>query len=185
MLKACGIDPRWDDELTTVMESEMNLSDKIKNFRADRPDEWTMDEFYLGAVALERKISRMENELKMDDDQNFELTLLQYSQGLKNDRVCVGVLEKHDDGGVFVVPTVNWNNLPIGSEFYLSDECGKFSLTESMYEAAWSAFGATSMEDLHKKLSVHDIRRLFKMFADAVSDNLVSQSAQQTQGDKM
>lgn len=42
-------------------------------------------------------------------------------------------------------------------------------ITDEMYDAAWSAFGATSMEDLHKKLSIHDARRLFKMFVDAIN----------------
>lgn len=34
------------------------------------------------------------------------------------------------------------------------------------FDAAWSAFGATSFEDLHQKLSIHDIKRLFAMFAE-------------------
>ncbi len=36
--------------------------------------------------------------------------------------------------------------------------------TGKMHDAAWSMFGATSLEDLHKKLSMHDMRRLFKIF---------------------
>ena len=31
----------------------MKLSEKISNYRADRPDEWTMDEFHRHALKLE------------------------------------------------------------------------------------------------------------------------------------
>jgi len=40
----------------------MKLSNKLKNCRADRPDEWAMDEFIRGAEALESEIKKIKIE---------------------------------------------------------------------------------------------------------------------------
>lgn len=36
--------------------------------------------------------------------------------------------------------------------------------TGEMWDAVWSAFGATGFEDMHKRLSISDIQRLYAMF---------------------
>ena len=38
------------------MTDELKLSEHIKQWRADRPDEWKMDEFIREAAALEKKL---------------------------------------------------------------------------------------------------------------------------------
>lgn len=85
-------------------------------------------------------------------------------------------LDSSEDGvSVFVSAMKGLHERALSAEAKLeAAEASKyeFEITSEMYDAAWSAFGATPMEDLHKKLSIHDVRRLFKMFVDAINSKI-------------
>lgn len=49
------------------------LGKKIQYWRAERPDEWTMDEFIRDADALEAKVKELENELNRSKERINEL----------------------------------------------------------------------------------------------------------------
>ena len=52
---------------------EMELSEKLKCWRAERPDEWTMGEFIRDSTALELEIERLEKEvLRLTEEYNRE-----------------------------------------------------------------------------------------------------------------
>lgn len=47
------------------MKTTMKLSEKLQNYRSDRPDEWTMDEFIRDAKELEKQVNK-EQKLPVD-----------------------------------------------------------------------------------------------------------------------
>tara|TARA_R110002060_G_scaffold18120_9_gene25009 strand:+ start:479 stop:754 length:276 start_codon:yes stop_codon:yes gene_type:complete len=50
--------------MTTIRcEIKSELGRKLQNYRADRPDEWTMDEFTKCAEAMQDRILELENAL--------------------------------------------------------------------------------------------------------------------------
>jgi hypothetical protein len=62
----------FDEQLVEINFSFgdcMRLSEDIKKWRAERPDEWTMDRFYLEALRLEA----VEEKLKADNNARDEI----------------------------------------------------------------------------------------------------------------
>lgn len=51
------------------MRKEILLSDKLKNWRIDRPDEWTMDIFIRDAVVLEGLVADYLTEIRNLQDE--------------------------------------------------------------------------------------------------------------------
>ena len=56
------------------MNKEKTLSDKLKDWRAERPDEWKMDEFIRDAIRLEGLVTGHLTELRnlQDDIDNIK-----------------------------------------------------------------------------------------------------------------
>lgn len=67
----------------------MQLSEKIKSFRADRPDEWTMDSFIEEATKIEKEnaalrehISRISDAQKDNDWQLMGVSIREAAEDL-------------------------------------------------------------------------------------------------------
>jgi len=45
----------------------MKLSEELEKWRADRPDEWKMDEFIRNADALEKQLAELQDKLRWRD----------------------------------------------------------------------------------------------------------------------
>ena len=75
----------------------MKLSEKLSNYRADRPDEYTMDEFKRNALELEQQLQQYKSIVKTVDADNLpNWEVLGFNE--KDNNFLLGELVSEEDG---------------------------------------------------------------------------------------
>ena len=95
-------------------DCKSELGKQIQRYRADRPDEWTMDEFIRGAEAMQTENERLNVQLEIIQGSHVQVrvtwlenTCKEYNDRLKvlqdaaNDDIDLAVAVYENNGGAF------------------------------------------------------------------------------------